>query len=187
MAYDNVRGGYFSVLSSLRRHCASVAALLAVAALAGCPPRVPTRDEILSEAKWTILFLEDGEGGIPPDSHLAWEWLFSVPARTVSWFQFPGFELTSVLAYEWQGEELVIDGPATVSHFEDRERVESEFDSLRPGDVFGHMKVSLRLTGRSQSRFREYTMAGSYVFTFSEEWGGEVFSGTFEGLQSLPE
>lgn len=65
------------------------------------------------------------------------------------------------------------------------ERGESEFDSLRPGDVFGHMNVSLRLTGREQSRFRPYTMAGSYVFTFSEEWGGETFSGTFEGRQSL--
>lgn len=180
----NVRVEFLSARPPLRQCWVAILAVLALATLAGCP-RAETRDDILAAARWALVLSQDGEGGVPPVGHRAWQWGFNPPEGAARIFKFPGSKLTSIMPYEWQGEELVIDSPVTVSYFRESGNIESEFDSLRPGDVFGHMEVSLRLTGRSQSPSRPHTMTGSYVFSFTEEWGGETFSGTFEGEQSF--
>ncbi len=185
MECDNATAEVLSARFARRWCWAFLLALLVVVVLAGCPAREVTRDDILLAARWGLILTQDGEGGVLPVGHRGWEWSFNPPESAARIFMFPGSKLTSIMPYEWQGEELVIESPVTVTYFNESGNVESEFDSLRPGDVFGHMKVSLRLTGRSQSPTRPYTMSGSYVFTFDEEWGGETFSGTFDGVQSF--
>ncbi len=171
-----------SVVPALRRwYWVGIPAVMALAALAGCPGE-ETRDEILGGGgHWSLLLSEDGEGGVPPGNDTSWVWIFTPGKGTVWCSGFPSSELSSVMPYVWQDGELVIDSPVTIFHFRDRVNRESEFDSLRAGDVFGHMTVSLRLTGRLGEGTRPYTMAGSYTFTLNEEWGGETFTGTFEG------
>lgn len=172
--------GPLSRRSLLTGRPALIVALSVALFMAGCPPQ-PTPADILLEEGGTWQLHNSPDGTFPG----GWEWWFGRDG-VMELRGFPGWKFTSIMPYRIVNDAVVLDGPVELRWKDEEAMLDPPLDSLEVGDVFGHLKVIEPLRPRSlgwtpSTGSSNYALEGSYVFSFTEEFGGETSSGTFEG------